>query len=197
MGKIKFEKIEKLKSLNRASSFNMYDYIYHEMGIKNIDSDILFAFMEIYWPTFYVFNDYVFLKEGLSENRIAELENQGENVEFWINLVNVDPYFQNDDDCDKKSEALARTLVYIWSTKLKKDFPELDFVVYYFGEEETGDFGLTFYQKKNEVCVNSSNCENEVPKPNIKENFNVYVSESLKSLGKPKIRPARADEIPG
>ncbi len=35
-----------------------------------------------------------------------------------------------------------------WQEKLKKDFPAMSFIVEYLHDEECGDYGLTFYQKK-------------------------------------------------
>ncbi|MBA2726695.1 MAG: hypothetical protein H0U49_00780 [Parachlamydiaceae bacterium] len=107
-----------------------------------------FALLELYWPNFTLKGDYVFLKENYKEERIVKIEEQNKNAEFWINLVTIDPYFENDEDGDKKAEAFTKVLIDMWEAKLKKEFPLLEFIIYYFEDEDLGDYGLTFYQKK-------------------------------------------------
>ena len=71
-----------------------------------------------------------------------------EKIEFWMNFLIIDPYFENDEEGNEKAEALSQILVNIWQSKLKKDFPNLEFIVEYLSDVECGDYGLTFYQTK-------------------------------------------------
>lgn len=70
------------------------------------------------------------LKVDFSESKYKELQNQSEKmIEYWMNFVGIDSYFENVEDGAEKAEVLAKALVEIWKTKLKKDFPHQDFVV--------------------------------------------------------------------
>jgi len=134
----------KWKELNKGNKFSLYDYIFHINKLKKVDSDIYFAFFELFWPSFIIYKDYVLLKENFSEEKVEDLIKREEKVEFWMNLFITDPYFENDDE---KSEFLARSLMQVWQAKLEKDFPAKNFLVKYICDEEYGDYGLTFYQK--------------------------------------------------
>ncbi|MGL4540357.1 MAG: hypothetical protein ACRCU0_05210 [Candidatus Rhabdochlamydia sp.] len=134
----------KWKELNKGNKFSLYDYIFHINKLKKVDSDIYFAFFELFWPSFIIYKDYILLKENFSEEKIEDLIKREEKVEFWMNLFITDAYFKNDDE---KSEFLARSLMQVWQAKLEKDFPTKNFIVKYICDEEYGDYGLTFYQK--------------------------------------------------
>lgn len=136
----------KWKELNKGNKFSLYDYIFHINKLKKVDSDMYFAFFELFWPSFIIYKDYILLKENFSEEKVEDLIKREEKVEFWTNLFITDPYFENDDD-DEKSEFFARSLMQIWQAKLEKDFPAKNFIVKYICDEEYGDYGLTFYQK--------------------------------------------------
>jgi len=73
---------------------------------------------------------------------------KNEEVEFWMNLVITDPFFEHEKNGEEKAESLARSLVEIWQAKLKRDFPDRSFLVQYVCDNEYGDYGLTFYQKQ-------------------------------------------------
>ncbi|MGL5263776.1 MAG: hypothetical protein ACRDAI_04265 [Candidatus Rhabdochlamydia sp.] len=135
----------KWKELNKGNKFSLYDYIFHINKLKKVDSDIYFAFFELFWPSFIIYKDYILLKENFSEEKVEDLIKREEKVEFWMNLFITDPYFENDDD--EKSEFLAGALMQVWQAKLEKDFPGKNFIVKYICDEEYGDYGLTFYQK--------------------------------------------------
>lgn len=137
----------KWKELNKGNKFSLYDYIFHINKLKKVDSDMYFAFFELFWPSFIIYKDYILLKENFSEEKVEDLIKREEKVEFWTNLFITDPYFENDDDDDEKSEFFARSLMQIWQAKLEKDFPAKNFIVKYICDEEYGDYGLTFYQK--------------------------------------------------
>ena len=123
-----------------------YTLIYWLIQDKKIDPEILFSFLELYWPTFIKKDQYVFLKEKFSEEEYNRLINEKSNLEYWINLLTVDDFFSETVDAEEKSIALAKILVEIWQTKLKKDFPSMSFTVEYLEDQECGDYGLTFYQ---------------------------------------------------
>ncbi|MBA2726694.1 MAG: hypothetical protein H0U49_00775 [Parachlamydiaceae bacterium] len=142
--------IEKYRNSNKGAAFILFEYIHNEMELNKINTDIYFALLEFYWPSFISYKGYVFLKEEFTEEYFNTLESQDSNIELWINLLSIDGYFENDEDWDEKASALSRKLVEIWQLKLKKDFPQLDFVVLYLEDREVGDYGLTFYQKKYE-----------------------------------------------
>jgi predicted CopG family antitoxin len=134
------------KELNRDNDFSLHDYMFHVTKLNKVPSDIYFAFLEMFWPSFVVYKDYVILKESFSEEKIEDLIKQKENVEFWMNLFLTDSYFEDEENEESKAESLARSLVILWQTKLEKDFPSRNFIVKYLYDLEFGDYGLTFYQ---------------------------------------------------
>ena len=137
---------EKWKRLNEGNDFSLYDYIFHLTKLDKVGSDIYFAFLELFWPSFLVYKDYIILKENFSKEKFEDLIKKEEGIEYWMNLVITDPYFENDEDGKERAKLLAMSLVEIWQEKLKKDFPTRGFIVKYVFDEVSGDYGLTFYQ---------------------------------------------------
>lgn len=125
-----------------------YTIIYWLIEDKKIKSKNLFTFLELYWPTFILKDDFIFLKEKFSEEEYLKLKKDNTNPEYWINLLTIDHFFLEENDPRETSKFFAQTLVEIWQAKLKKDFPDKAFVVEYLFDDESGDQGLTFYQKE-------------------------------------------------
>jgi hypothetical protein len=148
MTRLLLKDVEKWRKLNKKNDFSLYDYIFHIFKSKKINSDIYFAFSEFFWPTFIIYHDYIFLKENFSEEKFKELSKHKEKIEFWMNLFIIDPYFEDDKEEKEKAKILAQILVSIWQSKLKQDFPDIEFTVEYLYDIECGDYGLTFYQTK-------------------------------------------------
>ncbi|HEV8051709.1 MAG TPA: hypothetical protein VGP47_04375 [Parachlamydiaceae bacterium] len=135
------------KNLNASQHFSFYDYIFHQMINGKINSDIYFAFAELFWPTFISFKNYIVVKENFDEQKIENLERENTNVEFWSNLTLTEGYFDQDEDGDEKADSFSQILIETWKAKLFKDFPNHDFIVTSL-ENQTGDYGLSFYQRK-------------------------------------------------
>jgi hypothetical protein len=138
--------IKQWEQLNKGKRFSIFDCIYQELKINKISTDIYFALSMLFWPTFIEHKGYVFLKENFSKIKFNELKNK--NIEFWMNLLSIDPYFEEDDDQMERALSLSKTLKEIWEIKLKKDFPQQEFHVIVLEDKEAGDIGLTFYQGK-------------------------------------------------
>jgi hypothetical protein len=138
------------KKLNASHHFSFHDYIFHKMIDGKISSDIYFAFAELFWPTFVTYKDYIIVKENFDKKKIENSERDNTNIEFWSNLTLIESYFDNDDDGAERADPLSRILIEMWKTKLLKDFPNHDFIVTSL-ENQTGDYGLSFYQKKYEA----------------------------------------------
>ena len=194
--KIKLKNFDESKELNEKVPFNSFDYIYNNFVLKDVNDDIYFTMLELYWPSFLKFKNYIFLKEEFLEIRVNELEKQNENVEFWMNLLTLNCFFKNDDE-SQNGIIFTRKLVEIWNIKLKLDFPDLEFIVAFLEDEEYGNYGVTFYQKKFDKNKYYNPSENQdFPKPNILENFINFIPEKKSLPGRTKIRPSRQDEIP-
>jgi hypothetical protein len=146
MNKNYLEDWKKWKDLNKESFFTIYDYLYHIVNLKNLNADIFFAFQELIWPSFFIFEKYVFLKENFSREKYYTLKNQNQNLEYWLNFLSIDPFFSNDENGEKKAEIFSIILRNIWELKLKNDFPNLKFEIKCLFDFENGDFGITFYQ---------------------------------------------------
>ncbi len=108
--------VNKWKRLNKDGQFSLYDYIFHTFNFQKIDTDIYLALLEMFWPTFISYKNYFFLKENFSEKKFEDLITQNENVELWINFLNIDPYFQNEKDRDQRAELLSKYLVKMWTS---------------------------------------------------------------------------------
>lgn len=145
MKELFFRDYEKRKGRNKGHNFSYYDYIYHVINDANLSSDIIFAFSELFLPKFIVVKDYVFLEQNFTEHKLIELEKSTQNVEYWMNLLLIDPFFENDPDSDQKAEFFSKQLLQIWSTKLKNDFPERNIKVEYLFDSDVGDYAITFY----------------------------------------------------
>jgi len=114
---------------------------------KKNNSEIIFNFLDFFWPNFIVYKGHVFLKENSSEEKFNDLQKQNlEMVEFWMNLLITDPFFENEENGEEKAKSLAGSLVDIWQVKLKNEFPDLQFSAKYVEDAENGDYGLTFYR---------------------------------------------------
>lgn len=135
------------KNLNKSPLFSLYDYIFHQMEIAKINSDIYFAFAELFWPTFIAYKDYILVKEKFDERKINNLENECANVEFWSNLTIIEGYFDEDEDGEERAATFSQILIETWKAKLLRDFPAHEFIVQSL-ENQTGDYGLSFYQIK-------------------------------------------------
>lgn len=169
--------------------------IYWLIQDKKIEAALLFNLLELFWPTFIRKNNYIFLKETFNEAQYKSLQNDNTNPEYWMNLLTVDEFFSEMPDWEEKASAFAKTLVSIWSAKLKQDFPNVNFTVIYLCNEQSGDYGITFYQTdKNTLCQINSSAE-AIATPHIKEN-KLELSSKGPRPGIPRIRKVRADEIP-
>lgn len=144
--KIQLKNIELWKQLNKGKQFPIFDYIYHEIKMNKMSTDIYFALSLLFWPTFIEHKEYIFLEETFSEKYFDELKDK--NIEFWMNLLTIDPYFEEDEDQEERALSFSKALKEIWEIKLKKDFPQHQFRVIVIDDKESGDIGLTFYQEK-------------------------------------------------
>ncbi len=147
MENITFKDLDKWKKINKPRHFSFYDYIFHQMRNGKINSDIYFAFAELFWPTFVSFKDYIFVKENFDEKKIINLDKDSANVEFWSNLTIVDGYFDEDEEGGERAYTLSQILIETWKIKLQREYPNHEFLVVSL-EDQTGDYGLSFYQKK-------------------------------------------------
>lgn len=142
------DEFDNYRKLNRNIDFSLYDYLFQVTNQKGLGFDVFIAFKELLWPTFMVHEDYVFLKENFSDNKLANLQEKEAQIEFWMNFLSLDPFFSDEKQGLEQAEFMANQLVTIWSEKLRNDFPSKTFVVKYLHDAEAGDVGLTFYQEK-------------------------------------------------
>ena len=115
-------------------------------------SDTTTACIDLFWPEFVTFEDYVF-RAGFEEKavrawqRVAGITRR--NIEAATNFLDVGSLFRNaSDDRGDLVEARARligsTLVETYTAKLVRDFPERSFHVELLDDED--DLALVFYQ---------------------------------------------------
>ena len=60
MNKFVLNDVAKWKELNKKNNFSLYDYIFHIVKSKKLNGDIYFAFLELFWPSFIIYNNYIF-----------------------------------------------------------------------------------------------------------------------------------------
>ena len=125
-----------------------YTVLYWLVQDRKIEPDIFFNFLDLFWPQFTRKDNYVFLKDKYSEEEFLKLSKEKSDIEYWINLLTIDDFFSELENGEEKAKSLANSLAEIWQEKLKKEFPDKNFVVEYVYDKEYGDCGLTFYQKK-------------------------------------------------
>lgn len=106
----------------------------------------------IFWPKFVQFDRYV-LRDGFSEESLRGFEEAtGRNrqaVEAVMNHVHpIDIHCNEPDPTEAQLRYLGRVLKEIHETKLKTDFPDLNFVVYFNDEAglDLADYEFTFWQ---------------------------------------------------
>ncbi len=87
MKEFELKDYEKWKALNNNINFSIYDYIYMELQSKNINDDIYFAFSELFWPSFKIYDDFILLEQNFSESKFEQITQQTKAVEFWMNLL--------------------------------------------------------------------------------------------------------------
>lgn len=136
--------------MNKEFKSQSYNILYWLIEEGKIDSDQLFDFLELYWPTFIEIDGYIFLKEKFNEDEYKRLVSDKINPEFWINFLTVDDFFIDSEKRKKDSLYFSKRLSEIWAIKLVKDFPEFEITVKCLEDDESGDYGLTFYQTKNQ-----------------------------------------------
>jgi hypothetical protein len=96
----------------------------------------------------------VFLEQNYSLEKLQKLRNddsserESTNAEFWMNLINVDSFFEHSNAPNEHVEVFTKKLVETWSAKLKIDFPNIKFAVEYMHDSDTNDYALTFYKMK-------------------------------------------------
>jgi len=172
-----------------------YTVLYWLVQDKKIEPESLFNFLEFFWPTFIEKDNYVFLKEAFNEEEYNRLITEQSNPEYWINLLTVDEFFSAMPDWEEKASVFAKALASIWTEKLKKDFPYMNITVEDLCNEEYGDYGITFYQIDKDNARQINERSKEISAPNVKES-KIEQSSSGPRPGIPKIRKARANEIP-
>lgn len=169
--------------------------IYWLIQDEKIDSESLFSFLELCWPSFFIKDGFVFLKEEFSEEMYDNLIKENENPEYWINLFTINDFFTQIEDEEEKSKNVIKILAEAWHQKLKKDFPGMTFIVECLWSEEYGDCGLTFYQTEKFDSQQIAQSFHAIATPNVKENKMNQSSEGARP-GISKIRKPLFDEFP-
>ena len=133
---------EKWKEANLGHRFTLYDYVGCKLqDISEYQDDLMFALSRLYWPDFLSIDGFIFLKEIFDESSYFNYKQQQDGVEYWMNLLLTENFYQDLDLAVEFASVLKET----WGAKLKLEFPDKQFTIDVFDDE---DFGLTFYQNK-------------------------------------------------
>lgn len=127
---------------------SIYTRLYWLINDKKLDPRIFFDFLNFFWPKFSEIDDYIFLEQKYNKSEHAKIIKSKKNPEYWVNLLTLDSFFNSYDDGYEKSKLLTNAMIEIWKVKLQNEYPDKNFVIECVFDEEFGDCGLTFYQKK-------------------------------------------------
>ncbi len=146
LDRIRLNDYEKWADANQ--NFSLYDYLFGVVKTNQLADDIYIAFLKMFWPDFYCIDGCVFLKEQFEPEYYDRLLNEGtsrQEIEKWINLFFLGGMMQ-ESTSDESIRYLAIHLTKLWEMKLKEDFPDKEFDVKYFHDEEDGYF-VVFSQR--------------------------------------------------
>ena len=119
---------ERWVACNGSGKFSMYDYLHGVFSTKDVSSDLVVAFLKLFFPDFYVYENGVFLKEEFDKNEYNNLVARGyfgKDLEYWMNLLNIDSLFGVSSF--EFSKYIANNIALLWHRKLSIDFPEMRF----------------------------------------------------------------------
>lgn len=138
---------------NDNTKFSLYDYIHGLTVEKVIPIDFYIASLKLFNPDFISVDNCIFLKEEYEETKYFDLLKQQyskRDLEYWINLVNLDGLFDTgaieiDDSFLTSCLYLGEQLVNLWSSKLYIDFPSKQFHVECI--QEANEVYIVFYEQ--------------------------------------------------
>jgi hypothetical protein len=142
------------KKANNPNKFSLYDYLHGVTKTKGLNPDLYVAFLKLFWPDFVSVDEYVFLLEKYDEQKYYELVKQryqGSDLEYWMNLLNLDGFFQEVvgqegdylDHCLFLGEHIAK----LWAQKLGIEFPDKVFDVRCIHDSDLNEVYVVFCQK--------------------------------------------------
>ncbi|MEP5759436.1 MAG: hypothetical protein ABJ327_09095 [Litoreibacter sp.] len=132
---------------NSPNKFSLFDYLHGILKTKDIEPDLIVAFLKVFWPEFYCIDGFIFLKEEFQEGKYVDLVKQGtseKDIEYWMNLVSVDGLF--DSATFEQSKYIAHQMAEIWKSKLQSDFTDKEFIVECLTEED--EVYVVFHQDR-------------------------------------------------
>jgi hypothetical protein len=115
-------------------------------------SDTATAYLDLFWPEFVVFEEYVF-RAGFEEAGVRDWQssqnNSRRNVEAATNYLDIGSLFQNSNELksatiEDRAKLIRATLADIYTVKLERDFPDRLFHIELI--DTVDDLALTFYQ---------------------------------------------------
>ena len=144
---------QRWKKANSDTNFSIFDYLHCSALDKKIPVDFCIALFELFYPEFILIDNHVFLKEEYERDKYLELVKQNctkKDVEYWMNLLNIDALFYREEIEDKDSFEnalffICEQIVDLWSQKLHKEFSDRQFFVNYIRDD--GEMYIVFYEQ--------------------------------------------------
>lgn len=146
---IALEDYEKWKRANAPGKFSLFDYLHGVSSTQAIAGDITVAYLQLFWPDFYVYKGLVFLKEEFAQDKYQQLVEQGysgADLEYWMNLLTIDGLFNN--LTTEQALYVGSAIVVMWEKKLAAEYPAQQFKVECLFEQEEDEVYMVFYQQK-------------------------------------------------
>ncbi len=126
-----------------GDNFDSVGYVSVTFSSSKIPTDLVFAFLEIFWPDFTERDGLVFRTDAFVEATYQRFK-VGWKAEFWMNNILLDGLVPGLDY--EYRLHLGKQCVDMWRTKLQRDFPDKKFDVKVLDDYEEDEVGITFHQ---------------------------------------------------
>lgn len=131
----------------------LWDYLFDEAN-----HEIAAAFSKLFWPEFIEVEGLILLAErypklGMTPKEFKKkLKTNPGSIEYTVNHIDIS-YMYHDFGMKARANAklydyLARVLIFSWKHALSVAFPEKEFLCLYEDEPSTGNYRISFIQRK-------------------------------------------------
>ena len=131
-----------------SKKLSLFDYLNILSQTEKVDAEVILTFVSFLWPEFQVVEGRVFLREEFSQERYDHTlkYRDSQPFEYLMNQVPLSSMFPSLSF--EAQKFLGETVVACWTTKLKLEFPNKEFVVFCTDEDdEPEDLWCGFYLK--------------------------------------------------
>jgi len=109
-------------SANPDKNLNSIDYLHAIFKLSNLHDDLIYSFMDLFFPKFKIINNLVFLEECFDIDTYKKYQDEGKEnseIQLWINLLEITGIFENLDE--ESALKMSNTIAKIWNLKLERE----------------------------------------------------------------------------